>query len=227
MKEYTKSDTQKKVSCYDNESPQHKVYVYPFAVSSRYITNGDFLKFINSGGYKSSKHWLSQGWDWVNKNSISSPLYWDKSDGQWTEYTLYGREPLQQNSPVAHISYYEADAFASWSGHRLPTEVEMEIFLSKFDRQNHLDKKHYHPYCSNHSSRQLWCWTSSPFTRYPRQKPFKGALHEYNHKFMCNQFVLRGGSFATPGSHYRPSYRNFFLPEQRWMFSGIRLAKDF
>lgn len=213
--------------CYDNESPRHKVYVYPFTISSKYITNGDFLEFIAAGGYQSAKYWLSQGWEWVEQHSVSSPLYWDHSDGQWSEYTLYGREPLQHDSPVCHISYYEASAFAAWSGKRLPTEIEMEIFLSTF--KNHKDntsQKQYHPHCADDKSRQLWCWTSSPFGKYPQQKPFEGALHEYNHKFMCNQFVLKGGSFATPSSHYRSSYRNFFPPQQRWMFSGIRLAKD-
>ena len=180
---------------YDNEKPNHKVYLYPSKVNKNLVTVGEYLEFIIAGGYEDSKYWLSKGWDWIESNKIVAPLYWDSS--------------LDHNQPVAHISYFEADAFANWSGRRLPTEFELEIFDNKSKQTS-----------------QLWCWSSSQYSAYPKFQKFDGALSEYNGKFMCNQFVLRGGCFATPENHWRASYRNFYEPEQRWMFSGIRLAKD-
>ncbi len=208
---------------YDNERPTHKHYLYPFAINQALVTNGDFLAFIENQGYQQAQYWLSQGWDWVTKHHIQQPLYWRLIDDQWYEYTLYGLLPLDLNQPLVHISYFEADAFAKWKGLRLPTEQELEVFLNRTQLEAGSDS--YHP---NHAqaAEQVWCWTASQYMPYPRYKAFDGLLKEYNGKFMCNQFVLRGGCIVTPQGHYRHSYRNFYLPEQRWMFSGIRLAKD-
>jgi ergothioneine biosynthesis protein EgtB len=180
---------------YDNELPRHKFYQYSALVKNNLVTNAEYKSFVDDGGYNKPEYWLSKGWDWIVLNSITAPLYWDDTVA-----------PL---NPVAHISYYEADAYANWSGCRLPTEYEHELF----DEENRKIK-------------QLWSWTSSPYIGYPGYQKFDGALSEYNGKFMCNQFVLRGGCIATPDNHWRTSYRNFYEPHQRWMFSGIRLAKD-
>lgn len=204
---------------YDNENPQFPYYLQSFSISDRYITNLEYKDFIQDGGYNNSKLWLSQGWDWVHENHIYHPLYW--SDDLQSEYTLYGKMKIEPYAPVTHINYYEADAYARWSGQRLPTEFEMEFHL-KSTMQSY-DEIGFH--CMNAYQSGLWCWTSSHYSPYPGFKEFGGKLSEYNGKFMCNQFVLKGGSFATPKNHSRPSYRNFFLPEQQWMFSGIRLAK--
>ena len=152
---------------------------------------------------------MSLGWDWVNDNEVKAPLYWIKKDEKYFEFTLNGIRELDLNAPVAHISYFEADAFSRWSGHRLPTEQELEIFESKSQIKG-----------------ELWCWTSSHYSPYPGFKNFEGAIGEYNGKFMCNQFVLRGGCSATPKNHYRETYRNFYPPHERWMFSGIRIARN-
>ncbi len=209
---------------YDNERPRHKCYLYPFAISQSLVTNGDFLAFIEDGGYAQAKYWLSQGWDWVTQENIQHPLYWRYTDGQWSEYTLHGRTPLDLDKPLVHISYFEADAFAKWKGLRLPTEQEFEIFL--MNAEPNTPNMLYHPNDAQATTGQVWCWTASQYSPYPRFRAFDGLLEEYNGKFMCNQFVLRGGCIATPPGHMRPSYRNFYLPHQRWMFSGIRLAKD-
>lgn len=195
---------------YDNESPQHKFYLYPFALRTSTVTNGEYLEFIQDKGYTRPDLWLSEGWDWINKSCTTHPLYWKKENDSWFEFTLHGIVPLDLNRPVSHISYFEADAFANWAKHRLPTEQELETYL-----------RH-----TNHNTNEVWCWTRSQYSSYPRSKTFDGVLSEYNGKFMCNQFVLRGGCVATPKGHYRHSYRNFYQPQQRWMFSGIRLAKD-
>lgn len=212
---------------YDNEQPRHKSYVYPFSMSQSLVTNGEFLEFIENKGYSKAKYWLSQGWDWLNQQQIQHPLYWFLVDGNWHEYTLHGLIPLDLNKPLVHISYFEADAFASWKNLRLPTEQELENFLasSKIDATDNSEKT-YHPNSAQKAVGQVWCWAKSQYSQYPRFKAFDGLLSEYNGKFMCNQFVLKGGCIVTPDNHYRHSYRNFYLPQQRWMFSGIRLAKD-
>lgn len=192
---------------YDNERPRHKSYIHRFSIRKNMISNKEYLEFIENGGYESSEYWLSDGWDWINDFSIKAPLYWKKINSQWCEYKLNGMELLDLNSPVRHISYYEAYAFAKWRGARLPSESEYELIFGE-------DKS------------DLWCWTHSAYQAYPGFRPMNGVLGEYNGKFMCNQQVLRGGSFATPDGHYRGSYRNFFRAHQRWMFSGIRIARD-
>ncbi len=211
---------------YDNERPRHKNYLYSFAASQSLVTNGEYLAFIQDNGYANAQYWLSKGWDWVNQQHIQQPLYWVMDDGQWHEYTLHGLIPLDLNRPLVHISYFEADAFANWKNLRLPTEQELEVFLSSTEANVSLvSERNYHPNDAL-DKEQVWCWTKSQYLPYPRFKAFDGVLNEYNGKFMCNQFVLRGGCIITPEQHYRHSYRNFYQPEQRWMFSGIRLAKD-
>lgn len=212
---------------YDNEAPKHKTYVQSYHVCESTVTNRDFLAFINEQVYAAPKYWLSLGWDWVEDNHIQCPLYWKKEGEHWYQFTLHGLQALDLNAPVTHVSYFEADAFARWKGARLPTEQELEIYL-KANIANPSDERNYnfHPSISDASHGQVWCWTSSHYSPYPRYRSFKGMLEEYNSKFMCNQFVLKGGCIATPKSHYRHTYRNFFQPHQRWMFSGIRLARD-
>lgn len=209
--------------CYDHEGPRHKVYQYAFAIQNAYVSNRDFQSFIEDGAYQNPKLWLNDAWDWVCKYSIKHPLYWIKIDHGWNEYTLYGKIELDLKAPVSHVSYYEAEAFARWSGYRLPTEFEFEIFLES-EPFTPADKTVLHP--RSEGSAQLWCWTQSHFSAYPKFKAFEGSLQEYNSKFMCHQFVLRGGCVVTSQDHYRHTYRNFFKANQRWMFSGIRLAKD-
>ena len=211
---------------YDNERPRHKHYLYPFSICQSLVTNGEFLAFIEDNGYKQATYWLSQGWDWINQTKVTQPLYWSMIDGDWFEYTMHGLTRLDMHRPLVHISYFEADAFAKWKGCRLPTEQELEIYLNSTSSQSTLAATgFFHPTDAN-AAEQVWCWTSSQYSAYPRFKAFDGLLNEYNGKFMCNQFVLRGGCVVTPNDHYRNSYRNFYLPHQRWMFSGIRLAKD-
>lgn len=212
---------------YDNETPRHKTYLYPFAMSSTLVTNKDYLEFIESKSYLKPKYWLSLGWDWVQTHSVNSPLYWFKKEGEWFEYTLHGIKLLDLHAPLVHISYFEADAFARWKGFRLPTEQEFEVYLelqSASENENQLD--FLHPINAAANRNQVWCWTKSAYASYPGFKQFQGAVEEYNAKFMCNQFVLKSGSVVTPKEHYRDTYRNFFLPHQRWMFAGIRLARD-
>lgn len=210
---------------YDNEAPRHKRYLENFSVRASLVSNGEFLAFIDDGGYHQPKLWLSAGWDWVTQEQIKAPLYWRKVEDQWFEYTLYGLKPLDLNAPVCHVSLYEAAAFALWSGHRLPTEAEYEIYETSLTPSPSGDLPPLHPDNANHPSDQTWCWTNSQYLAYPEYKAFDDELFEYNSKFMCNQFVLRGGCVFTPPGHYRPSYRNFYQPQQRWMMSGIRLAK--
>ncbi|MBC7540214.1 MAG: ergothioneine biosynthesis protein EgtB [Bacteriovorax sp.] len=210
---------------FDNESPCHKVYVYPFGISDRLVTNGEFLNFINDGGYEQPLLWLSKGLDWVIENKIKAPLYWSQLDSEWSEFTLNGEMKLDLNLPVSHISYYEAEAFARWMGMRLPTEQEYEVSTERSPSSDNL--KGLHPTNAGTNKSQLWCWTQSHYSPYPGFKPYKGKISEYNGKFMCNQFVLRGGCVVTPEGHYRKTYRNFYEPHQRWMFSGICLAKDY
>ena len=214
---------------YDNEKPNHKSYLYAFEISQTLVTNGDYLAFIEDNAYSKPQYWLSLGWDWVNQQHITQPLYWVKLDGAWHEYTLHGLLPLDLNRPLVHISYFEAEAFARWKNARLPTEQELEVFLNETNSNPNPTKHHHnalHPNDAANLSGEVWCWTQSQYSAYPRFKAFDGLLNEYNGKFMCNQFVLKGGCVVTPSNHYRHSYRNFYPPHQRWMFSGIRLAKD-
>ncbi len=214
---------------YDNERPRHKHYQYPFSISQSLVTNGDFLAFIQDDAYSKAQYWLSQGWDWVQEQNIQCPIYWSNFEGTWYEYTLHGLLPLDLNRPLVHISYFEANAFANWKQLRLPTEQEFEIFLTRSKTQPktvpNLETS-LHPNDPNAAFGQVWCWTSSQYAAYPQYKAFDGLLNEYNGKFMCNQFVLRGGCIVIPDGHYRHSYRNFYPAHLRWMFSGIRLAKD-
>ena len=194
---------------YDNECPRHKSYIHSTLIQDQLVTNGEYLEFVNSGGYENSTLWLSKGHDWVSHNQVTCPLYWLKKDNDWYEFDLYGLRPLDLNAPVKHISYFEANAYAKYKNHRLPTEQELEIFFSNTEVPN-----------------ELWNWSSSHYSPYPGFRELEAPLGEYNGKFMCNQFVLRGGCIATPENHLRATYRNFYEPHQRWMFSGIRLAKD-
>ncbi|ACV26652.1 ergothioneine biosynthesis protein EgtB [Kangiella koreensis] len=221
---------------YDNETPQHKFYRHQFSAANRLTTNGEYLEFIEQGGYQDSQYWLSDGWDTVREHQWLAPLYWFKKNDDWFVYTLDGVKPLNLNEPVAHVSYYEADAFARWSEARLLTEQEWESIAGEpqldSNSFNLVDNELLHPVAATGNSglQQLfgdvWEWTSSSYSAYPRFKPASGAVGEYNGKFMCNQYVLRGGSCVTSRNHIRKTYRNFFYPEARWQFSGIRLARD-
>ena len=221
--------------CFDNEKDFHQVYLEPFSIMDRLVTNGEYLEFISSGGYENFKYWLMEGWEWVKASGVKAPLYWHYVDGQWQHYNLTGLEPLNLNAPVTHISFYEADAFARWNGNRLPTEFEWEVACAKFQpkisaRSRFLEEGSLIPGPARKDDFQFlgdaWEWTGSPYRPYPRYRHEEGALGEYNGKFMINQMVLRGGSCATPRDHIRRTYRNFFHPHLRWQFNGIRLASD-
>jgi len=218
---------------FDNEGPRHRTYLAPYALSSRLVTSGEILAFIDDGGYARPELWLSDGWNVVNDREWKAPLYWENRDDAWWIMTLGEFRPLCESEPVCHISYYEADAFARWAGARLPTEAEWESAASQHEPHgNFLETGHFHPRAAEPGTEfaqffgDVWEWTQSPYTPYPGSRPAAGALGEYNAKFMCNQLVLRGGSCATPASHIRPTYRNFFPPDARWQFTGIRLARD-
>lgn len=221
---------------YDNETPEHKFYRYSFFVANRLTTNGEYLKFIEQGGYSDPQNWLSDGWDAVRNHQWQAPLYWFKKKGDWYIYTLNGVQPLPLNQPVAHVSYYEADAYARWSGARLLTEQEWESIAKEQTLEkgvhNFVEDEVLQPVAGVSSVKlqqlygDVWEWTSSSYSAYPSFKPAAGAVGEYNGKFMCNQYVLRGGSCVTSRSHIRKTYRNFFYPDSRWQFSGIRLARD-
>ncbi|WP_372654636.1 ergothioneine biosynthesis protein EgtB [Halobacteriovorax sp.] len=212
---------------YDNELPAHKVYLHGCELDNHFVSNGDYLEFIKDKAYENPNLWLSDGWDWIQETKVKSPLYWRKGNSQWKEFTLHGEIDLDLHSPVSHVNYYEADAFAKWKGKRLPLEAELEQFYNsqleiKSDKLNNI----FHSTNTKQLERNLWTWTQSPYTAYPGYKPFDGDVSEYNGKFMCNQYVLRGGCLFNTPEHYRKSYRNFYRPDQSWMFSGIRLAKD-
>ena len=222
---------------FDNETPRHRVYVAPFEVASRLMTNGDYMAFMADGGYQRPELWLSLGWDWVQAGQHVLPLYWQATAAGYENFTLQGMVEVDPNTPACHLNYFEADAFARWSGARLPTEFEWELAARHIKTPlngNFVESAAYHPmplqHANHHEPAQLfgdvWEWTQSNYNPYPGYKPWEGLVGEYNGKFMCNQFVLRGGSCATPQSHVRASYRNFFPPDARWQFSGLRLARD-
>jgi ergothioneine biosynthesis protein EgtB len=221
---------------FDCEGPRHATLLHPHAIADRPVTNAEWCAFIEDGGYRRAEHWLSDGWAWVKAEGISAPLYWRREqDGGWTTFDLDGRHPVRPGAPVTHVSYYEADAFAHWAGARLPTEAEWEAAAQDLDpaRGNQLDAAGpVRPRAASRSdaTRQMfgdvWEWTGSAYLPYPGFRAAEGAVGEYNGKFMSGQFVLRGGSCATPRGHVRASYRNFFYPHQRWQFTGVRLAKD-
>jgi len=229
---------------FDNEGPRHRTFVHAFEIAARPVTNADYLQFLEDRGYDRPELWLSDGWTARQSAAWRAPYAWTKRDGAWSQFTLTGPRPLDPNEPVCHVSYYEADAFARWAGLRLPTEAEWEIaaeaaLAGGATEGNFLESGLWHPARaaqspgaegSSHAGPQwlggVWEWTQSPYVPYPGYRTLPGALGEYNGKFMCNQMVLRGGSCATPRSHIRTTYRNFFPPSARWQFSGIRLARD-
>ena len=217
--------------CFDNELPAHQVLLQPFALADRLVTNGEYMAFIEDGGYRRPELWLSDGWTAVQERGWQAPLYWSNRGDGWVEYTLYGLKPLDPNSPVSHVSGYEADAYARWADYRLPSEFEWETLAGPLPLEGQfVEDGPLHPRgplgeqdTQMHGC--LWEWTSSAYSPYPGYRPAAGAVGEYNGKFMANQLVLRGGSCVTSRSQVRPSYRNFFYPPDRWQFTGIRLAK--
>jgi ergothioneine biosynthesis protein EgtB len=219
--------------CFDNETPRHKVYLQPFGIANRSITCREYLEFMSDGAYARPDFWLSAGWDTVGKQGWKAPLYWERDAEDatgWRVFTLQGWRPLSAllDTPVCHVSFFEADAFARWKGCRLPNEAEWELAANGHAiRGNLLDTGRLHPAAASRDGQffgDCWEWTASPYTGYPGYKPLRGALGEYNGKFMSGQMILRGGSCVTPASHLRPAYRNFFPPATRWQFAGIRLA---
>ena len=195
---------------YDNEGPAHPTYLHGAELSHRLVNNAEWQAFIADGGYERPELWLSDGWDWRQREALSAPLYWQQRDGAWWEFGLGGFRPLAPTAPVAHLSFYEADAYARWAGARLPSEAEWEAAADE----------------TGDWFGEVWQWTMSPYSPYPGYRPPAGALAEYNAKFMCNQLVLRGSSRYTPAGHARRSYRNFFYPQTRWQRAGLRLARD-
>jgi ergothioneine biosynthesis protein EgtB len=217
---------------FDNEWPRHTVYLQPFRIADRLVTNGEYLEFIDAGGYRTAPLWLSEGWRTVQERGWQAPLYWEHRDGAWWTQTLSGLLPLDPYGPLAHVSYFEADAYARWRGLRLPTEQEWEhAAAGEPIRGNFQEAGVFHPVPlpatgGGQMFGDVWEWTQSAYAPYPGYRTAPGAVGEYNGKFMVNQMVLRGGSCVTPQSHMRVSYRNFFPPDARWQFSGIRLADD-
>ncbi len=216
---------------FDNEGPRHQVYLQPFRLASRLITNREYLEFMNRGAYSKPEWWLSEGWDHVRADHWIAPLYWERRNGEWWHYTMEGMQPVGLNAPVCHVSYFEADAFARWAGARLATESEWEVAARDSAIEGNLvERDALEPMPAEPSDNltqmfgDAWEWTGSAYLGYPGFKPAAGAVGEYNGKFMCNQMVLRGGSCATPQSHIRATYRNFFPPHVRWQYMGIRLA---
>ncbi|MEE9252576.1 MAG: ergothioneine biosynthesis protein EgtB [Thermodesulfobacteriota bacterium] len=220
---------------YDNELPLHRQFVGEFSIATRLVTNGEYVEFIEDGAYERPELWLSDGWATIELNDWKAPLYWEKLEGKWRHYTLAGMRGVNPEEPVSHLSFYEAEAYAGWAGARLPTEAEWETASSSIEISgNFADDGYYHPIPTQNGRASgsiqqmfgdLWEWTRSSYSPYPGYSAPSSALGEYNGKFMSNQMVLRGGSCATPKSHIRPTYRNFFPPEARWQFKGLRLAK--
>ncbi len=218
---------------FDNERPRHDALVHPFSLASRLVTCGEFMAFMADEGYARPELWLSAGFDTVRTQGWKAPLYWQWKDNHWRQFTLHGMRVVDPATPVTHVSLYEADAYARWKGMRLPTEFEWELAAAPLPVEgNFVETGALHPVAATSSTGptqafgDAWEWTGSAYAPYPGFAPLSGALGEYNGKFMCNQLVLRGGSCATPRSHARATYRNFFPPDARWQFSGIRLAKD-
>ncbi|WP_286178160.1 ergothioneine biosynthesis protein EgtB [Stieleria mannarensis] len=237
--------------CFDNELPRHRVFLEPYKIANRCVTNREYLEFMEDGGYQRPEFWLSLGWATVQDKGWEAPLYWSKQGSRWTQFTLSGRKAIRLDQPVCHVSYFEADAYARWAGCRLATEAEWEHAVCRglqrplaATQSGHWSDdlirsgRCIHPSSCSVADREdaaddalgdamgnVWQWTSSHYSAYPGYRAPAGALGEYNGKFMCNVFVLKGGSCATPSGHVRPTYRNFFAPESRWQFTGIRLAK--
>lgn len=221
---------------FDNESPAHRQLLGDFRIASRLVSNSEYLEFIQDGGYREPRLWLSDGWSWLQKAGARHPLYWREREGYWYQFTLAGLQPLRGAEPACHLNFYEADAFATWAGRRLATEFEWEVAACLLRRPdqlagaNLLEKRLFRPAAAAAGETQflgdLWEWTSSAYEPYPGFRASDDAVGEYNGKFMCNQKVLRGGSCVTPADHIRMSYRNFFYPHQAWQFTGIRLAGD-
>ena len=218
--------------CFDNETPCHPEFVAQFQFADRLVTNREFREFIDDGGYQESSFWLADGWNWVQSEEIRRPLYW--AEDMDAEFTLSGMQETAPDTPVCHISFFEADAYARWAGARLPTEAEWEIVADRLIQGNFVENGLLHPQPLEDDSTpgiqqlfgDVWEWTASAYAPYPGFQPLRGSLGEYNGKFMCNQMVCRGGSCATPVHHIRSTYRNFFYPQDRWQFLGIRLARD-
>ena len=221
---------------YDNEYPNHKIYIDPYRLQSRPVTNGEYMEFIEDRGYETPELWLSEGWATVESRNWKAPFYWERKSGKWVCFSLSGMKGVNPSEPVCHVSYFEADAYARWAGARLPTEAEWEVAAADLPVEgNFADNLSFHPDTPAAVKDKnpliqmygdVWEWTQSAYSSYPGFKTLPGALGEYNGKFMCNQFVLRGGSCATSKSHIRKTYRNFFPPDARWQFMGMRLAND-
>lgn len=219
--------------CFDNERGHHIVFLHNYRIANRLINNGEYLEFMKDGAYDNFRYWLSDGWDWVKNNQVKAPEYWHKINNHWHSYTLSGLQKIRPNDPVTHVSFYEADAFARWKRLRLPTEFEWETACNIISPEipgsaNFAETGNYEPVNSRKNPQfygDAWEWTNSAYLPYPFYKQEAGALGEYNGKFMINQMVLRGGSCATPKRHIRRTYRNFFQPDKRWQFTGIRLAQ--
>jgi ergothioneine biosynthesis protein EgtB len=226
--------------CFDNELPRHTVHIQAYRLASRPVSNADFLRFVEAGGYHDAQPWLSEGWEWVRAGALEHPLYWTRGEHGWQEFTLGGMQTLRADAPAVHLSFFEADAYARWAGARLPTEAEWEhaacvsaTGCAGPTKGNFADSGALHPLAPSSSAAGLaqmfgdvWEWTQSSYAAYPGYRPAAGAIGEYNGKFMVNQYVLRGGSCATPAGHIRASYRNFFPAAARWQFSGLRLAQN-